>query len=188
MSVGDAAALFDNLKLSGIEEEIGRKLLAELRSRLGFLLNLGLEYLTLDRSAVTLSGGEGQRVRLATQIGSALVGVLYILDEPSVGLHQRDSERLLRVLLDLRDRGNSVLLVEHDEQMIRSADYVVDLGAGSGEHGGGSCGGRQAGTTDRGAREALPANTSRGDDQSLYREHGEKGEEKSRSPMRHTIT
>ena len=103
--------------------------------RLGFLLNVGLDYLTLERAAATLSGGEGQRIRLATQIGSSLVGVLYILDEPSIGLHQRDNRRLLETLRRLRDLGNTVLVVEHDEETIRAADFVVDLGPGAGEHG-----------------------------------------------------
>jgi excinuclease ABC subunit A len=110
--------------------------LKEIRERLGFLRDVGLEYLTLDRPAATLAGGEGQRIRLATQIGSSLVGVLYILDEPSIGLHQRDNRRLLDTLKRLRDLGNTVLVVEHDEETIRSADYVVDLGPGAGEHGG----------------------------------------------------
>ncbi len=111
-------------------------MLKEIRERLGFLMNVGLDYLTLDRPAGTLSGGEGQRIRLATQIGSSLVGVLYILDEPSIGLHQRDNRRLLDTLKRLRDLGNTVLVVEHDEDTIRAADYVVDLGPGAGELGG----------------------------------------------------
>ncbi|MGH7542553.1 MAG: excinuclease ABC subunit UvrA, partial [Gemmatimonadota bacterium] len=115
---------------------IGRRVLKEIRERLGFLRDVGLDYLTLDRSAGTLAGGEGQRIRLATQIGSSLVGVLYILDEPSIGLHQRDNRRLLDTLKRLRDLGNTVLVVEHDEETIRSADYVIDLGPGAGEHGG----------------------------------------------------
>src|SRR5207253_7300560 len=115
---------------------IARRVLKGIRERLGFLVNVGLDYLTLDRAAATLSGGEGQRIRLATQIGSGLVGVLYILDEPSIGLHQRDNRRLLDTLKRLRDLGNTVLVVEHDEETIRSADFVVDLGPGAGELGG----------------------------------------------------
>jgi excinuclease ABC subunit A len=118
------------------EHMIARQVLKEIQARLGFLLDVGLDYLTLDRAAMTLSGGEGQRIRLATQIGSGLVGVLYILDEPSIGLHQRDNGRLLQTLERLRDLGNSVLVVEHDEDTIRAADYVVDIGPGAGEHGG----------------------------------------------------
>src|SRR5204863_8596114 len=121
-----AATFFHALRLSGREVVIGRRVLKEIRERLGFLANVGLAYLTLDRPAGTLSGGEGQRIRLATQIGSSLVGVLYILDEPSIGLHQRDNRRLLDTLKRLRDLGNTVLVVEHDEETIRSADYVGD--------------------------------------------------------------
>ncbi|OGK76972.1 MAG: excinuclease ABC subunit A [Candidatus Rokubacteria bacterium GWA2_70_23] len=131
-----AADFFDLLALSEREAAIARRVLKEIRERLGFLSAVGLDYLTLDRGAATLSGGEGQRIRLATQIGSSLVGVLYILDEPSIGLHQRDNRRLLDSLRRLRDLGNTVLVVEHDEETIRSADYVVDLGPGAGEHGG----------------------------------------------------
>ncbi|MBI2527802.1 MAG: excinuclease ABC subunit UvrA, partial [Candidatus Rokubacteria bacterium] len=131
-----AADFFDGLTLSEREAAIARRVLKEIRERLGFLSAVGLDYLTLDRAAATLSGGEGQRIRLATQIGSSLVGVLYILDEPSIGLHQRDNRRLLDTLKRLRDLGNTVLVVEHDEETIRSADYVVDLGPGAGEHGG----------------------------------------------------
>jgi excinuclease ABC subunit A len=127
---------FDGLTLSERDATIARRVLKEIRERLGFLMNVGLEYLTLDRPAATLSGGEGQRIRLATQIGSGLVGVLYILDEPSIGLHQRDNRRLLETLKRLRDLGNTVLVVEHDEETIRAADYVVDLGPGAGELGG----------------------------------------------------
>ena len=115
---------------------IANQILKEIRARLGFLVNVGLDYLTLDRSANTLSGGEGQRIRLATQIGSQLMGVLYILDEPSIGLHQRDNQRLLETLMHLRNLGNTVLVVEHDEDTINHADYIVDLGPGAGEHGG----------------------------------------------------
>src|SRR5436189_4553020 len=136
LTIKDAATFFNTLKLGEREAAIARRVLKEIRERLGFLANVGLDYLTLDRPAGTLSGGEGQRIRLATQIGSSLVGVLYILDEPSIGLHQRDNRRLLDTLRRLRDLGNSVLVVEHDEETIRSADYVVDLGPGAGIHGG----------------------------------------------------
>ncbi len=136
LTVKDAGAFFDSLALGEREQTIARRVLKEIRERLGFLRNVGLEYLTLDRAAGTLSGGEGQRIRLATQIGSGLVGVLYILDEPSIGLHQRDNRRLLDTLKRLRDLGNTVLVVEHDEETIRSADFVVDLGPGAGELGG----------------------------------------------------
>ncbi|PYO08091.1 MAG: excinuclease ABC subunit UvrA [Candidatus Rokuibacteriota bacterium] len=135
-TIKEAAAFFDGLSLTEREAAIARRVLKEIRERLGFLMNVGLDYLTLDRPAGTLSGGEGQRIRLATQIGSSLVGVLYILDEPSIGLHQRDNRRLLETLKRLRDIGNTVLVVEHDEETIRSADYVVDLGPGAGELGG----------------------------------------------------
>jgi len=136
LTIGQAAAFFDALRLGEREATIARRVLKEIRERLGFLLAVGLDYLTLDRPAGTLSGGEGQRIRLATQIGSSLVGVLYILDEPSIGLHQRDNRRLLETLKRLRDLGNTVLVVEHDEETIRSADYVIDLGPGAGELGG----------------------------------------------------
>jgi excinuclease ABC subunit A len=136
LTIKDAAAFFQGLTLGEREAAIARRVLKEIRERLGFLANVGLEYLTLDRPAGTLSGGEGQRIRLATQIGSSLVGVLYILDEPSIGLHQRDNRRLLDTLKRLRDLGNTVLVVEHDEETIRAADYVVDLGPGAGELGG----------------------------------------------------
>ncbi len=136
MNVGEAAEFFRKLKLTKREEEIARQPLREVRDRLGFLRNVGLHYLTLDRHAGTLSGGEAQRIRLATQIGSRLTGVLYILDEPSIGLHQRDNEKLLQTLHRIRDSGNTVIVVEHDEQTIREADYVVDLGAGAGNLGG----------------------------------------------------
>jgi excinuclease ABC subunit A len=136
LSVQQAAEFFEGLQLSERDTVIARRVLKEIRERLGFLRNVGLDYLTLDRPAATLSGGEGQRIRLATQIGSGLVGVLYILDEPSIGLHQRDNRRLLETLKRLRDLGNTVLVVEHDEDTIRSADYVVDLGPGAGELGG----------------------------------------------------
>ncbi|MBI1962529.1 MAG: excinuclease ABC subunit UvrA, partial [Candidatus Rokubacteria bacterium] len=136
LTVKEAAAFFAELRLGERDLAIARRVLKEVRERLGFLLNVGLDYLTLDRPAGTLSGGEGQRIRLATQIGSSLVGVLYILDEPSIGLHQRDNRRLLETLKRLRDLGNTVLVVEHDEETIRSADFVVDLGPGAGELGG----------------------------------------------------
>ncbi|HEU5394020.1 MAG TPA: excinuclease ABC subunit UvrA, partial [Candidatus Methylomirabilis sp.] len=135
-SVKDGLAFFEGLRLSQKDQEIARRILKEIRERLGFLVNVGLEYLTLDRTAATLAGGEGQRIRLATQIGSSLVGVLYILDEPSIGLHQRDNVRLLNTLKRLRDLGNTVLVVEHDEETIRSADHVIDLGPGAGVSGG----------------------------------------------------
>jgi excinuclease ABC subunit A len=135
-SVKDALEFFRSLSLGRREEEIAARILKEIRSRLSFLLNVGLDYLTLDRGSSTLSGGEGQRIRLATQIGSSLMGVLYILDEPSIGLHQRDNRRLLATLKELRDLGNTVLVVEHDEETIRTADYVIDMGPGAGEHGG----------------------------------------------------
>ena len=136
LTVAEAAVFFETLALSEREAMIARRVLKEIRERLGFLKNVGLDYLTLERSAGTLSGGEGQRIRLATQIGSGLVGVLYILDEPSIGLHQRDNRRLLETLKRLRDLGNTVLVVEHDEETMRSADFVVDLGPGAGELGG----------------------------------------------------
>ncbi len=135
-SIKEARQFFDTLTLSEREMMIARRVLKEIRERLGFLSQVGLDYLTLDRPAATLAGGEGQRIRLATQIGSSLVGVLYILDEPSIGLHQRDNARLLDTLKRLRDLGNTVLVVEHDEETIRSADFVVDLGPGAGELGG----------------------------------------------------
>ncbi len=136
LSVQRALEFFGSLKLAGWRGEIAAKIVAEIASRLGFLANVGLAYLTLDRSADTLSGGEAQRIRLASQIGSGLVGVMYILDEPSIGLHQRDNQRLLETLLRLRDLGNTVIVVEHDEDAIRQADHVVDLGPGAGVHGG----------------------------------------------------
>jgi excinuclease ABC subunit A len=137
MSVADALAFFGQLSGStSLPQKIAGPILKEVRERLQFLANVGLEYLTLGRSAETLSGGEAQRIRLATQIGSRLVGVLYILDEPSIGLHQRDNERLLATLLQLRDLGNTVLVVEHDRETIMAADYIVDLGPGAGRHGG----------------------------------------------------
>ncbi len=136
LSVEPAERFFAELNLDDFELRVAGKVLQELRVRLRFLRSVGLEYLTLDRAAATLSGGEGQRIRLATQIGSGLVGVLYILDEPSIGLHQRDNQRLLESLQRLRDLGNTVLVVEHDRDTINAADYVLDLGPGAGEHGG----------------------------------------------------
>ncbi len=136
LSVSDAYEFFDKLALSGHRAKIAEKIVKEIKERLGFLVDVGLDYLTLSRSAETLSGGEAQRIRLASQIGSGLVGVMYVLDEPSIGLHQRDNARLLATLTRLRDLGNSVLVVEHDEEAIRSADHIVDLGPGAGAHGG----------------------------------------------------
>lgn len=136
MSIGNALQFFQSLKLEGKRGKIAEKILKEVNARLGFLVNVGLNYLNLARSAETLSGGEAQRIRLASQIGSGLVGVMYILDEPSIGLHQRDNERLLKTLKRLRDLGNTVIVVEHDEDAIRTADYVVDIGPGAGVHGG----------------------------------------------------
>ncbi len=136
MSVAGAQAFFDELELPGRFARIAEKIVREIAARLGFLVDVGLDYLTLDRSAETLSGGEAQRIRLASQIGSALVGVMYILDEPSIGLHQRDNARLLNTLASLRDLGNTVIVVEHDEDAIREADHVLDIGPGAGRHGG----------------------------------------------------
>jgi excinuclease ABC subunit A len=136
LGIVEAIGFFDQLQLSEREALIAQQPLREVRDRLGFLRDVGLGYLTLDRSSATLSGGEAQRIRLATQIGSRLTGVLYVLDEPSIGLHQRDNQRLINALLAIRDRGNTVLVVEHDEQTIRAADWVVDLGPGAGTHGG----------------------------------------------------
>jgi len=135
-SIEETLELFNTLKLTGQRATIADKILKEIKARLQFLVDVGLNYLTLDRSAETLSGGEAQRIRLASQIGAGLVGVMYILDEPSIGLHQRDNERLLRTLENLRDLGNSVLVVEHDEEAIRAADFVIDIGPGAGIHGG----------------------------------------------------
>ncbi len=136
MTVSQAADYFKNLKLTGKRATIAEKVLKELQDRLKFLVDVGLNYLTLSRSADTLSGGEAQRIRLASQIGAGLVGVMYILDEPSIGLHQRDNNRLLNTLFHLRDLGNTVLVVEHDEEAIRSADHIIDIGPGAGVHGG----------------------------------------------------
>jgi excinuclease ABC subunit A len=136
LSVRAAADFFSSLKFTERELVIAHRILKEIRERLGFLVNVGLDYLTLDRAAATLSGGEGQRIRLATQIGSGLVGVLYILDEPSIGLHQRDNRRLLQTLLRLRDLGNTVVVVEHDAETMMAADHLLDMGPGAGTHGG----------------------------------------------------
>ncbi|HWP35544.1 MAG TPA: excinuclease ABC subunit UvrA, partial [Thermodesulfobacteriota bacterium] len=136
LSVRQALAFLDGLALTRREAEIAERILKEIRERLTFMVDVGLDYLTLDRSAATLSGGEAQRIRLATQIGASLVGVLYILDEPSIGLHQRDNARLLATLKRLRDLGNTILVVEHDEETILAADYVIDMGPGAGTHGG----------------------------------------------------
>jgi len=136
MSVGHARDFFETMKLDGWRGTIADKIVNEIGQRLGFLSDVGLDYLTLNRSAETLSGGEAQRIRLASQIGSGLVGVMYILDEPSIGLHQRDNQRLLGTLMHLRDIGNTVIVVEHDEEAILAADHVIDLGPGAGVHGG----------------------------------------------------
>jgi excinuclease ABC subunit A len=135
-SIRDTLRFFDEVELTEREQMIAERLVKEIRSRLGFLVDVGLDYLTLDRASGTLAGGEAQRIRLATQIGSGLVGVLYILDEPSIGLHQRDNRRLIDTLLRLRDLGNTLIVVEHDEATIQAADHIVDIGPGAGEHGG----------------------------------------------------
>ncbi|WP_133469809.1 excinuclease ABC subunit UvrA [Paraglaciecola marina] len=136
LSIAEALDFFSNLTLTGQREKIAEKIFKEINDRLSFLVNVGLNYLSLSRSADTLSGGEAQRIRLASQIGAGLVGVMYVLDEPSIGLHQRDNERLLKTLIHLRDLGNTVLVVEHDEDAIRAADFVLDIGPGAGVHGG----------------------------------------------------
>lgn len=136
LSIRDLQRFMEELRLSEHQMMIGKQILKEIHARVGFLMDVGLEYLTLARATGTLSGGEAQRIRLATQIGSGLVGVAYILDEPSIGLHQRDNDRLLRTLMNLRDLGNTLIVVEHDEDTMRAADYVVDIGPGAGEHGG----------------------------------------------------
>lgn len=136
LSIGDALGFFEGLTLSEKEQAIANLILKEIRSRLGFLVNVGLDYLNLSRSAGTLSGGEAQRIRLATQIGSSLMGVLYILDEPSIGLHQRDNDRLIQTLTHMRDLGNTLIVVEHDEDTMLAADYIIDIGPGAGIHGG----------------------------------------------------
>ena len=136
LPLGESRRFFDTLRLSGHRAQVAEKIVKEISDRLSFLINVGLNYLSLDRSADTLSGGEAQRIRLASQIGSGLTGVMYVLDEPSIGLHQRDNDRLLATLARLRDLGNTVIVVEHDEDAIRTADYVVDMGPGAGVHGG----------------------------------------------------
>ena len=136
LSVRDALSFVRDVQLTDREQQIAERVLKEIRERLGFLVDVGLDYLSVSRAAATLAGGEAQRIRLATQIGSGLVGVLYILDEPSIGLHQRDNQRLIGTLLRLRDLGNTLIVVEHDEETVRSADFVVDIGPGAGEHGG----------------------------------------------------
>ena len=136
LSVGHAREFFQSMALDGWRATIAEKIVKEIGDRLAFLSDVGLDYLSLNRSADTLSGGEAQRIRLASQIGSGLVGVMYILDEPSIGLHQRDNKRLLRTLFHLRDIGNTVIVVEHDEEAILAADHVIDLGPGAGVHGG----------------------------------------------------
>ena len=135
-SIGEALSFFGELQLSGQKAQIAEKILKEIKERLQFLVNVGLNYLSLSRSAETLSGGEAQRIRLASQIGAGLVGVMYVLDEPSIGLHQRDNERLLNTLIHLRNLGNTVIVVEHDEDAILSADHIIDIGPGAGVHGG----------------------------------------------------
>ena len=132
----EALAYFRELELTDTERLIAERVIREIRERLTFLDDVGVGYLTLDRAARTLSGGEAQRIRLATQIGASLVGVLYILDEPSIGLHQRDNARLIATLERLRDIGNTVIVVEHDEETMRSADWLIDMGPGAGVHGG----------------------------------------------------
>ena len=136
LSIRDCAEFLAKISLNAREKQIAERVLKEVHARLGFLLDVGLDYLSLDRPAATLSGGEAQRIRLATQIGSGLVGVLYVLDEPSIGLHQRDNRRLIETLTRLRDLGNTLIVVEHDEDTIRTADWIVDIGPGAGEHGG----------------------------------------------------
>lgn len=136
LSIADALTFFQELKLEGQRAQIAEKVMKEINDLLQFLVNVGLNYLNLSRSAETLSGGEAQCIRLASQIGAGLVGVMYVLDEPSIGLHQRDNERLLQTLTHLRNLGNTVLVVEHDEDAIRMADHVIDIGPGAGVHGG----------------------------------------------------
>ncbi|VAW45668.1 Excinuclease ABC subunit A [hydrothermal vent metagenome] len=136
LSIADALAHFENIKLAGQKAQIAEKIVKEIRQRLSFLVNVGLNYLTVDRKADSLSGGEAQRIRLASQIGAGLVGVMYVLDEPSIGLHQRDNEKLLKTLVNLKNMGNTVIVVEHDEEAVRMADFVVDIGPGAGAHGG----------------------------------------------------
>src|SRR5581483_4010094 len=136
MNIAEAAQFFEALDLSPEETAIAEKILVEIRQRLKFLNDVGLDYLTLDRLASTLSGGEAQRIQLATSLGSRLVGACYVLDEPSIGLHSRDTQRLIGILRELRDLGNTIIVVEHDRDVMRSADFIVDLGPGAGENGG----------------------------------------------------
>ena len=136
LPINETAEFLRELDLSARERQIGERVLKEIQERLNFLLDVGLDYLSLDRPSGSLSGGEAQRIRLATQIGAGLVGVLYVLDEPSIGLHQRDNQRLIETLVRLKDLGNTLIVVEHDEETIRTADWVVDIGPGAGEHGG----------------------------------------------------
>src|SRR6185437_2038841 len=126
----------DHVELSELKEEIAAPIVKEIDSRLKFMLNVGLDYLTLNRTASTLSGGEAQRIRLASQLGTGLVGALYVLDEPTIGLHQRDNDRLIKTLISLKELGNTIVVVEHDEDTIYSSDYLVDIGPGAGVHGG----------------------------------------------------
>ena len=135
-TIGEARKFFGTLKLTTFESSVARRILEEVNRRLAYLVNVGLGYLTLDRLASTLSGGETQRINLATALGSSLVGSLYVLDEPSIGLHQRDTRKLIAILKSLRDVGNTVIVVEHDAEIIAAADHVVDLGPGAGEEGG----------------------------------------------------
>ena len=159
MSIREALAWVETVPeaLTAQKNEIARAILKEIRERLGFLVNVGLDYLTLARNAGTLSGGESQRIRLASQIGSGLTGVLYVLDEPSIGLHQRDNDRLLTTLKNLRDAGNTVIVVEHDEEAIREADHVIDIGPGAGVHGGEIIADRHARPTSPRRRTRSPA-------------------------------
>src|SRR5690606_40585628 len=136
LTITDAIAFVDGLKLTAEQEQIAAPIVREIGNRLRFLTSVGLEYLSLDRRTATLSGGEAQRIRLATQVGSGLVGACYVLDEPTIGLHQRDNDRLIATLRHLADIGNTVIVVEHDEEMIRSADHILDIGPGPGVHGG----------------------------------------------------
>ena len=136
LAIGESAKFLAALELSERDRMIAERVTKEINARLGFLLDVGLDYLSLSRSAGTLAGGEAQRIRLASQIGSGLVGTLYVLDEPSIGLHQRDNRRLIDTLIRLRDLGNTVIVVEHDEETIRESDWIVDIGPGAGEHGG----------------------------------------------------
>ena len=139
MTIGDALSFFKSLSLKGVKGEIAVKIIKEIKERLTFLSDVGLNYLTLSRSAETLSGGEAQRIRLASQIGAGLVGVTYILDEPSIGLHQRDNKKLLSTLKRLKELGNTVIVVEHDQETIEEADHIIDIGPKAGIHGGEVC-------------------------------------------------